>query len=674
MIWEDALNPDQREAVKQIDGPVLILAGAGTGKTRTLTCRVAHMLKKGIQPDSILCLTFSNKAANEMRERVIGLIGSVRKKSARPYLSTFHSFGVKVLKESIHHLGYGRQFVIYDQPDQLGLIKRLITQFSGEDLPKDPPALLALVSKYRNWKIAPTGKLPDSWGPELDRVASRYESSLKAANALDFDDLLIRTLELFKQHPEVLQKYQEKFQYLMVDEYQDTNKIQLELLLLLAKHHQNICVVGDDDQSIYGWRGAEISNLLNLEDHFDNLKVIKLEQNYRSTNTILKSANALIKNNPRRRPKNLWSENGEGEPISLYSFENDEKEALAVVDKIESERILKGIPWKAQAILFRTNQQSRQFELALRKSKIAYVLIGGLSFFDRKEIRDTLAYLKVLINPNDDTSLLRIFNVPPRGVGATSVQKLLAMAEERSKPVWEVLNHTDVLGALQRKTAVSVERFYTIVETYREKLQESVGTPSPILFEFFDEIGFFEEVRKIEKDEESGEARERNVKDLIEQVDAFVPGNKKSHLDRLSSYLSDLTLDGSKFGDGDASDERDVVTLITMHSCKGLEFPYVYIAGCEHGILPHSRSLEEGSIDEERRLFYVACTRAQKHLSIGHCRGRLNRGKIMARHPSPFIKEIPEDLIERVDPTKSEPVTKEDSSKFFDSIRSMIDN
>lgn len=674
MIWDDVLNPGQRDAVKKVDGPVLILAGAGTGKTRTLTCRVAHMLKKGIQPDSILCLTFSNKAANEMRERVIGLIGSVKKKSARPLLSTFHSFGVKILKESIHHLGYGRQFVIYDQPDQIGLIKRLIAQFSGEDLPKDPPTLLALVSKYRCWKAVPGGSLPDGWGPDLDRIATRYEKALKAANAVDFDDLLLLTLELFNSAPEVLEKYQSKFRYIMVDEYQDTSRIQLEILLHLAKKHGNLCVVGDDDQSIYGWRGAEISNLLNLEEHFPGLQIVKLEQNYRSTNTILKAANALIKNNPHRRAKNLWSDNGEGQLIELFAFDTDEKEAQAVIDRVESDRILRGHPWKSQAILFRTNQQSRQFEMALRKAKVPYELIGGMSFFDRKEIRDTLAYLKLLINPADDTSLLRVFNTPPRGIGATSVQKILAMAEERSKPIWDVLNHTDVLSSLQKKTARSIEKFYTQVENVRQALEEHEGVPSKILIPFFDEIGFFEEVRKLEKDQEAGEARERNVRDLVDSSDAFVTGNQKSHIKRLASYLSEITLDGDRFGDSNSGPERDVVTLITMHSCKGLEYPIVYVAGCEHGIVPHMRSLEEGTIDEERRLFYVACTRAQKHLAIGYCKGRMNRGKIMPRNPSPFLREIPDDLVERVDPNKSEPVTKEESSKFFDSIRSMIDN
>lgn len=672
MIWDDVLNPAQRDAVKQVKGPVLILAGAGTGKTRTLTCRVAHMLKKGIRPDSILCLTFSNKAANEMRERVIGMIGKVRTKSARPFLSTFHSFGVKILKESIQKLGYGKQFIIYDQPDQIGLVKRIISQFSGEDLPKDPPVLLAMISKYRNWKIAPLGSLPEGWGPELDRIATRYENGLKAANAVDFDDLLLLTLKLLREYPEVLDKYQEKFEYVMVDEYQDTNRIQLEILLLLAKKHSNLCVVGDDDQSIYGWRGAEISNLLNLEEHFPNLKIIKLEQNYRSTNIILKAANALIQNNPRRRSKNLWSENGEGEAIQLVSHESDESEAQSTIDRIESDRILKGIPWKSQAILFRTNQQSRAFEMAFRKAKVNYVLIGGMSFFDRKEIRDTLAYLKIIISPVDDTSLLRIINNPPRGIGATSVQKLLAMAADRGKPIWDILPHTDVMAELQKKTARSIEKFYATIRECQDNLQTSNGLPSTFIHELFQSIGFYDEVRKLEKDQEAGESRERNVRDLVEQIDALVPGNQKSHLERISSFLSDATLDSDRFGNNDNGPERDVVTLITMHSCKGLEYPVVYVAGCEQGIVPHMRSIEEGTIDEERRLFYVACTRAQKHLSIGYCRGRVSRGQLMPRHPSAFLKELPDDLIVRIDPNESEPITKEDSAKFFDSIRSMI--
>lgn len=672
MVWEDALNAAQREAVKQINGPVLILAGAGTGKTRTLTCRVAHMMRKGVKPDSILCLTFSNKAANEMRERVTGMVGSGRRKNARPVLSTFHSFGVRVLKESISYLGYGKQFVIYDQADQIGLVKRIIAQFSGEDLPKDPPVLLAMISKYRNWKAAPTGELPSHFGPDLDRIAHRYSQSLKTANAVDFDDLLLLTLQLFREFPEVVEQYRQRFHYVMVDEYQDTNRIQLELLLALASEHQNLCVVGDDDQSIYGWRGAEISNLLNLEEHFPQLKVIKLEQNYRSTNTILKAANALIKNNSHRREKNLWSENGVGEPIGLHAYDTDELEARAVIDRIDADKILRGLDYGCQSILFRTNQQSRPFEIELRKAKIPYVLIGGMSFFDRKEIRDSLAYFKLLVNPSDDTSLLRIFNTPPRGIGATSVQRLLAAAEDRHVPLWQVLPHTDVLDELQPKTRIAVTTFYSQICETMELLQTSEGTPGDVLTPFFKEIGFFEEVRKIEKDEEAGEAREKNVRDLIDSIDSTVAGNQKSHLDRLADFLTETTLDSEKYDDKNKNANANVVTLITMHSCKGLEYPVVYVAGCEYGIVPHMRALEEGSVDEERRLFYVACTRAQKKLYIGYCRGRMTRGKIMARHPSPFIKEIPEDLLERRDGSAPKPVSKADSSKFFSSIKAKL--
>lgn len=672
MFWEEALNAPQREAVKQVNGPVLILAGAGTGKTRTLTCRVAHMLRRGIVGDSVLCLTFSNKAANEMRERVHEMIGSARKKSARPVLSTFHAFGVKILRESIHHLGYGKQFVIYDQSDQIGLMKRLIAQFSGEEVPKDPGVLLAMVSKYRNWQAAPIGEPPKGWGPDLDRVARRYVQNLKTANAVDFDDLLLLTLELFRGYPEAVEKYRSQYQYVMVDEYQDTNRIQLEILLLLAKKHQNLCVVGDDDQSIYGWRGAEISNLLNLEDHFPSLKIIKLEQNYRSTNTILKAANALIRNNSARREKNLWSENGIGELIGVHSYDTDEIEAKSVVDRIDADRILRGINYGSQAILFRTNQQSRVFEIELRKARIPYVLIGGMSFFDRKEIRDTLAYLKLLVNPSDDTSLLRILNTPPRGIGLSSVQKILAAAEDRSSPIWKIVPHTDVQELLQPKARESLMNFYSQISVVQEKLQDSQGTPGDILTELFKEIGFFDEVRKIEKDEESGEGREKNVRDLIDSIDSLVAGNNKSHAERILDFLTDTTLDVDKQNEKKRNSDGNVVTMITMHSCKGLEFPVVYIAGCEYGIIPHMRSLEEGTVEEERRLFYVACTRAQKLLSLGYCRGRMARGKLMARNPSPFLTEIPEELLDRRDSNTPRPVSKSDSSKFFSSMREMI--
>src|SRR3954468_23407207 len=442
MLNLSSLNPQQRLAAETLKGPVLILAGAGTGKTRVITFRIAHMVERGIAPGNILGVTFTNKAAREMQERVRKLLPKPRKtgdqnsKPDRPTICTFHSLCVRILRQHIEKLGYKRNFVIYDESEQISAVKKILAQISAKGEKTDPAAILSLLSRFKNGGERSAAFADESVRAMAEHIRKRYESALHACNAVDFDDLILLTLRLFKEHPEALEACRAKYKYVMVDEYQDTNAAQFKLVQALTVEHRNLCVVGDDDQSIYGWRGAEIANLLDMEKHFNEVKVIKLEQNYRSTNNILIAANALIKNNVRRRGKNLWSNKGDGEKIVLWSFENDDEEAQMVIDQIESNRMIGKVPWGRHAILFRTNQQSRPFEMALRQAKVKYHLIGGQSFFDRREVRDFLAYLKLFYNPSDDISLLRIANVPARGLSDNTMQALLAASQERHCSVY----------------------------------------------------------------------------------------------------------------------------------------------------------------------------------------------------------------------------------------------
>ena len=462
----------------------------------------------------------------------------------------------------------------------------------------------------------------------------------------------------------------------MVDEYQDTNAAQFQLVHALTREHRNLCVVGDDDQSIYGWRGAEIANLLDMEKHFPEVKVIKLEQNYRSTNTILNAANAVIKHNVRRRGKQLWSQKGDGPKITLHAFANDEEEARTLVEEIEYARLARRVPWGDQAILFRTNAQSRPLETALRQAGVRYHLIGGQSFFDRREVRDFLAYLKVFLNPHDDISLLRIANVPARGLSDVTMERLLAASQERKCPVFAVMKNPVVTATFQAQARGNLERFVKLIEHTRERLQAQSLSRDPHALQtwadqFLDQIGYFAELRRSEKNPETAENRLRNLKDLIATLD----GSDAASLppfDRLQAFLEEVTLDTEREEEEDA-EPGDAVTLITMHSCKGLEFPHVYIVGLEDGLLPHSRSKTEGTLDEERRLFYVAITRAMHTLTISHCGGRKKYGATVPCHPSPFLKELPAELVEHADEKAKQPVTPQSGKAKFDLLRASLD-
>ena len=664
-----SLNPPQRQAAETTEGPVLILAGAGTGKTRVITFRIAHLVDKGVAPGQILAVTFTNKAAREMQQRVRQLLGRMTKseddeKPARPTICTFHSLCVRILRQHIEHLGYKRNFVIYSETEQLGAIKRILGQISGDGAKVDPHAVLSMLSRFRNGGERASVFADPNVSALARHVQTRYESALRACNAVDFDGLILLTLKLFAEHPDVLRACQEKYRYVMVDEYQDTNATQFQLIQHLTALHRNLCVVGDDDQSIYGWRGAETANLLELEKHYPGVKVVKLEQNYRSTNTILNAANAVIKNNPRRRPKQLWSQKGQGTRITLHTFSSDEEEAKRMAEEIECNRMARGVPWRDHAILFRTNQQSRPLETALRQAGVRYHLVGGQSYFDRREVKDFLAYLKMFVNPNDDISLLRIANVPARGLSDVTMERLIQASHQRNCSVFTAMKHTDVQASLAAGTRQSLQRFVEWVERRREQLH---GQPAVSLsvwaHSFLDEIGYEADLRRGEKNPETADNRIENLHELM----ATLPAATEKPEESLQDFLDELSLDSDR--EEEKENNGDAVTLITVHSCKGLEFPHVWIVGLEDGLMPHARSKVEGTLDEERRLFYVAMTRAMLTLTLSHCAARKKYGELKPCHPSQFLREIPPEFLESADEQGKKPVAVSAGKNFFAAMR-----
>jgi superfamily I DNA/RNA helicase len=679
MVKLSTLNPQQREAVKTTEGPVLILAGAGTGKTRVITTRIAYLLDRGVPPEHILGVTFTNKAAREMLQRVTELLPRPARRRdgqrpARPTLCTFHSLCVRILRRHIERLGYKSNFVIYDESEQLGVVRKLLSRIAAKEQRPDPSVVLGMLSRMRN----AGNRAPAFADPQVAAMAQRlqadYQSALRACNAVDFDDLILLVLQLFREHPEVLADCRARYRYVMVDEYQDTNAAQFELVRALTEEHRNLCVVGDDDQSIYGWRGAEIANLLELEKYYPEVKVVKLEQNYRSTSTILNAANALIRNNARRRAKQLWSARGEGSLIRLQTFENEEEEAKAVVEQIEADRFTHRVPWSRQAVLFRTNGQSRPLEAALRKARVRYHLVGGQSFFDRREVRDLLAFLKVLVNPRDDISLLRIANVPARGLSDATMQRLLAASQERQCSVFEAMKNPLACMELRSKARESVERFTALLEEKSLELARLRATPrSPAVADwvrrFLEEIGYLDELRRLEKNAEAAENRIRGLLDLVATFKDLECDARATGRDQVLRFLEEVTLDNDR--DEDEEQQRNAVTLITMHSCKGLEFPHVFIVGLEEGLLPHARSKVEGTLDEERRLFYVAITRARETLHLSWCRARRRYGQLHPCHASQFLSELPEELIEE-DTAEGEVVSQDQAREFFARIRATI--
>jgi DNA helicase-2/ATP-dependent DNA helicase PcrA len=589
-------------------------------------------------------------------------------KENRPTICTFHSLCVRILRQHIEKLGYKKSFVIYDESEQLAAVKKILSAISAKGEKTDPGAVLAMLSKFKNGGESSKVFGDPSVRALAQHIATRYESALHACNAVDFDDLILLTLRLFREHPDALEACRAKYKYVMVDEYQDTNAAQFELVHALTQEHRNFCVVGDDDQSIYGWRGAEVANLLNMEKHFPEIKVVKLEQNYRSTTTILNAANAIIKNNARRRGKTLWSGKGAGAKILLNTYGNDEDEARETVAQIEFKRLAYRVPWSDCAILFRTNQQSRPLETALRAANVRYHLIGGQSFFDRREIKDFIAFLKTFLNPHDDISLLRIANVPARGLSDVTMERLLGASHDRKCSVFTAMKNPLVTTTFQKNTRESVEAFVEFVERVQGQLQTTANDFRLQTWadNFLNETGYFAELRRLEKNPENSESRVRNLKELMATMDGA--GNLPA--ERLENFLENITLDSDR--EEEKENTGDAVTLITMHSCKGLEFPHVFVVGLEDGLLPHTRSKVEGTMDEERRLFYVAVTRAMQTLTISHCGGRKKYGQLLPCHPSPFLKELPEELVEHSDSKSKTPVAPESGKNLFAAMRSAV--
>lgn len=646
----DKLNPAQREAVENTEGPVLILAGAGSGKTRVLTTRIGHLMEnKGVKAENILAITFTNKAANEMRERVEETLEGTDTKEM--WITTFHSCCVRILRKSINKIGYNRSFVIYDSADQVTLIKDCLRELNLSDKAFDPKVILSAISNAKDKLYSPKKFIQLNEGDiaktKIGEVYALYQDRLKRNSALDFDDLIMKTVELFKEHPEVLDYYRNKFRYIMVDEYQDTSKAQYELIKLLAKQHQNICVVGDDDQSIYGWRGADIRNILEFERDYDNVRIVKLEQNYRSTQVILDAANHVISNNIERKRKKLWSEQKEGQLIKIQLAENEIEEGDFISNTISYMRRYEGREYKDFAVLYRANAQARSVEDSLNRNGIPYNIYGGIKFYERKEIKDIIAYLRVLQNPQDDISLKRIINVPRRGIGLRTIEKIEDRASLKEESLYSVLIDIEDNSDISRKARASISEFVDLMSTLRSFTD--VYSVSQIIEKVLDATGYIDELEK-EKNGE-GEDRIENLKEFISVALEFESANEDKSLE---SFLTNVALSAEPSNE---EEEADRVSLMTIHSSKGLEFPVVFLAGMEEKIFPIARaisSMNDSEIEEERRLCYVGITRAKEELFLTLTRKRTLYGRTNPSIASRFIEELPEECIERLNKEQKE--------------------
>jgi DNA helicase-2/ATP-dependent DNA helicase PcrA len=659
------LNPEQREAVMQIDGPVLILAGAGTGKTRTITARMSYMVDQGIPPENILAVTFTNKAANEMRERVIEAVADGKGKKI--VMGTFHAFCVKLLREHAEKLGYKKNWTIYTQNEQTSLLKRIVGRMTTKEESYDPSKAQSKISSSKNSGVS-LGNPEES----LDAaIMQAYQAEMRALNAMDFDDLIILGVQLLEDYEDVRELVRLKHRYVMVDEFQDTNSLQMRLLRALVGPPYNVCVVGDDDQSIYGWRGADITNILEFERFFPDPRVIKLEENYRSTTPILHTANSLIRNNVGRRPKTLWSRNLGSDNVRLLITEDDKQEAEMIVKEIENAHLQNKSPWEEFAVLFRTNDQSRVLEQHFRQRQIPYRVVGARSFFDKREIKDITSYLTVLHNPHDDVSLQRIVNTPTRGIGAATVELAREESIERGCSMFVVLSDPNFQRKLPEKTRNSIINFAEIINKY----SNSAAAPGTLLGKMTElliqEIGYFAYLEKGAKDPEDMEVWKTALGSLVEQINNYDTRNRK---DGLAGFLDEICLNDEREDKDDDIMDKKGVCLITMHASKGLEFPVVYLPGVEQGLLPHKRSWDEGRVDEERRLFYVGLTRAMKNLTLSYVRWRTRWGEKLAQLPSPFLKELDRKYIQELDYAKHmrEPVTLDENKSFISGLRAML--
>ena len=637
------LNKEQKRAVKHLEGPMLVLAGAGSGKTRVLTRRVAYLIEKyKILPQNILAVTFTNKAAEEMKERISSLLNGL---PDEPWISTFHSLCVRILVREVEKLGYKRNFVIFDSSDQKKLIKEILKDLNIDSKKTKAGAVLHEISQAKNELVTPE-KYKDQVSGYFSEIVARiypiYQQKLKDNNAFDFDDLIMKTVKLFRNYPQVLEFYQEQFQYILVDEYQDVNYAQYQLVQILAEKHRNLCVVGDPDQGIYGFRGADIRNILNFEDDYSDAKIIRLEQNYRSKETILKAAQQVIKNNQFRKEKDLWTERGTGEKISYYEASSEKEEASYVAKEIKNLTKDK-YEYSDTAVLYRTNAQSRAFEEMFMKFGIPYQIVGGLKFYDRMEIKDILGYLRVLYNPDDDINLMRIINKPKRGIGAGTLGKVQEYAEYYNISIYEAGLQAEQIEKLTGAYEKRIKDFFAMMENLREDINKT--SLSELARNIFVKSGY----KKALKNNKFDKAEERleNIKELFSVIEDYL---RKNDDPTLGGFLEEVSL----LSDIDNMEEEShLVTLMTLHSAKGLEFPVVFLAGMEEGIFPHSNSMAENEdLEEERRLCYVGITRAQDKLHLLRAKRRRRFGDIEMNPPSQFLDEIPEKFIKYVNENK----------------------
>jgi superfamily I DNA/RNA helicase len=672
MLNLSLLNNEQHQAVIHKNGPLLILAGAGTGKTRVITHRIAHLvLDHQVPYNQILAVTFTNKAATEMTERVSQLL---KKATKGLQISTFHSFGVRFLKKYITELGYERQFTIADDADRLAIIKQGLKKVSYDPKKFDPKIVLSKISLLKNMGHGPNSDFVfnDDYDIIINSLFQFYQNRLKINNLVDFDDLLVLPVKILSENSEIQMKESVKLKYIMVDEYQDTNFIQNKLLYYLADYHKNICVVGDDDQSIYSWRGADASNILEFDSFWKNCKVVKLEQNYRSTQTILNSANILIKNNKERKEKNLWSKLGQGSPLQFYLADSDRDEAEFIANQIKLLQMEKNARYKEFAILYRQNTQSRVIEEMLRLHSIPYKLIGGYKFYDRQEIKLLLHYLKLITNPKDEISLEKIINTPSRGLGQASYEKLSAHAHFLEIPVFEAIKVVDNIENLPIEKQEAFVRFYKMIKSYKTKfLDEKL---SDTFRELLNEIQFSQALKKIAKNDEDFKVKKDNVHEFINSLKdyemRFSEPSLEKYLDRIM-LLSQETPDESDY---------NAVTLMTLHASKGLEYPFVFLIGMEEGVFPSRRSINESEdLSEERRLAYVGVTRAKQNLYLSAVKERTKYNEVIQSELSRFLFEIPSEYFEQAPRLEADNDLREERAKdaaksFFAKLKEMREN
>ena len=673
------LNDRQREAVEHTEGPLLVLAGAGSGKTRVLTHRIAYLIDQGVMPWQILAITFTNKAAGEMRERVDAMLGGT---GANVFVSTFHSMCVRILRRDIERLGYGRDFTIYDTDDQRTLMKQVIKDLSMDTKMYRERAVLSAISaaknEMRDWETY-RDEAVDYYERNVARLYEAYEEQLRKNNALDFDDLLLKTVELFKEFPEVLMGWQERFHYIMVDEYQDTNTVQFEIVRMLSAKYRNLCVVGDDDQSIYKFRGANIENILSFERSFPGAKVVKLEQNYRSTKAILRAANEVIRNNQGRKEKSLWTENEEGEKPRFQEYETAGAEAEAII----REAVNSPYALKDQAVLYRTNAQSRLLEEKCIRMNVPYIIVGGVNFYQRREIKDMLAYLRITANGVDDLACQRIINVPKRGIGQTTVERIRDYAAEHGQSFYDTLRQADRVPGVGPAAVKKIQGFVDIIEGFRRKAMDPELPLKELIEIVRDDTGYAEELKK--EDAVEAETRMENIGELINKAASYeetagrAPGTAamegaaaegaagNGHGDgRLWGFLEEVSL----LSDLDrTNDTDDVLTMMTLHGAKGLEFDKVYLCGMEEGLFPSGAAINaddpEKEIEEERRLCYVGITRARRSLRLSSARERMVQGETRYQRPSRFIEELSEDACDKT-LLRVRPATWEDYDDDYD--------